>query len=382
MTSLHSFSTTLQEADIVLRLNIDILYEILEYYKSYVEDPETPEHIRRGCHSDMGYFVQRTSRIIREMRTERTRISTIIVIIEDEKAIFDAITQLRNIELNRRASKRIEAMTELTIQTKKDTSSMHFVTFVTLVFLPGMFVAVRYALPTLCNFFSSRLTTDDQTFLGAGFCQWPQPSDGDAPAVFPDFRPRYFLLFFEISMGLTLATVLLWWNAWRQFSEEQWWFLPLQFRHSDGTRIEQAYEGNDVDVRQIRPITILEQLHPGSSSSAKIYKIQPHESSGLPEEYGNHPIILKEYPVDELTGQFEQEHIAYIAIGNNMRDMQLYTYCLAIFTSATNQNSNDTRFKTWVTLDAIAYLCLRASGISVHPFQPESYGISSWRTRE
>ncbi|KAF2971303.1 hypothetical protein GQX73_g2224 [Xylaria multiplex] len=419
---LHSFSTTLQEADMILKLNIDILYEIIEYYKSYVEDLETQEQIRRGCRSDMNRFVQRTSRIIREMRTERTRISTLIVLLEDGKAIFNAITQLRNIELNRRASKRMEEMTEdmheLTIQTKKDTSSMHFITFVTLVFLPGTFVA---------------------TFLGAGFYQWPQPSDGNVSATFPDFRPRYFFLFLEISVGLTLATVLLWWeyvqdnseqgidgknekkpyisreklaehldgdmilsllstndrqvniqtisttllqafsilvwiskpphdltdyirhfvsanftdsllplapppkqgerppyhqrlcpfpinpeglDAWRQFSEEQWRFLPLKFCHPTGTPIERAYEkSNDVDIRQIRPITVLEHLHPESSSSAKIYKVQPHESSGLPEKYGNHPIILKEYLVDEFTGQFNQEHTAYMTINNNMHDM-------------------------------------------------------------
>ncbi|KAJ3567611.1 hypothetical protein NPX13_g6708 [Xylaria arbuscula] len=198
---LHSLGTTLQEADMILRLNIDILHEIVEYYKSYVEDPDTPEQIKEGCRFDMKHFVQRTSRIIREMSTERTRISTLIALLEDGKVIFDAITQLRNIELNRRASKRMEEMTEdmheLTIQTKRDTSSMHVITFVTLVFLPGTFVA---------------------TFLGAGFYQWPDPSDGDTPAVFPDFRPEYFFLFLEISLGLTLATVLLWWG--------KTWLLP------------------------------------------------------------------------------------------------------------------------------------------------------------
>lgn len=135
---------------------------------------------------------------------------------------FDAITQLRNIELNRRASKRMEEMTEdmheLTIKTKKDTSSMHVITFVTLVFLPGTFVAVRYTLPKLWNYFSLRLTTDNQTFLGAGFYQWPEPSDGDAPAVFPEFRTKYFFLFLKISLGLTFATVLLWWG--------KTWLLP------------------------------------------------------------------------------------------------------------------------------------------------------------
>ncbi|KAJ8122937.1 hypothetical protein ONZ43_g992 [Nemania bipapillata] len=112
-------------------------------------------------------------------------------------------------------------------------------------------------------------------------------------------------------------------DAWQQFSEQQWRFIPLQFRHSNGSPIERVHEGgNDVDVRQIRPITILEQLHPEYFGSAKIYKVQPHKSSGLPEKYGNDPIILKEYPFDELAGQFDQEHTAYMTISNNMHDMQ------------------------------------------------------------
>ncbi|KAJ3567610.1 hypothetical protein NPX13_g6709 [Xylaria arbuscula] len=107
-------------------------------------------------------------------------------------------------------------------------------------------------------------------------------------------------------------------EAWLRFSEEQWRFVPLQFRPPNGTYIERVHPGrDDVDVRQIRPITVLDQLHPRSFSPAKIYKVQPHESSGLPV---SHPIILKEYPVDELTGQFEQEHTVYTAISNNMHD--------------------------------------------------------------
>ncbi|KAI1176694.1 hypothetical protein F4777DRAFT_545639 [Nemania sp. FL0916] len=253
---LHSFSTTLQEADMILGLNIDILSEMIEYYKSYIQDLDTPEHIRKHCRSDLSHFVQRTSGIIREMRTERKRVSTLIAILEDGKAIFDAITQLRNTELNRRASKRMEEMTEnmheLTAQTKKDTSSMHFITFLTLVFLPGTFVAVRYALPTLWNFINSRLTNDDQTFLGAGFYQWPDssPGGGAMPTpTFPDFRPGYFWLFLEISLGLTFAAVLLW--------GAKVWLVPRamqQFRAIRGMK-KQADE-------EALPLTPLAGSHP------------------------------------------------------------------------------------------------------------------------
>jgi hypothetical protein len=144
-------------------------------------------------------------------------------------------------ELSRLSSKRMEMLTEdmhqstlqmekSTIQmeaiagkTEKETASMHTITFVTLVFLPGTFISVRYALPMKCRVAGARLTTYKQTLLGSGFYQWPNGNEiSDIPS-YPVWRPSFFYLFLKISLVLTAVTLLVWlvvrhrrWLSWNR----------------------------------------------------------------------------------------------------------------------------------------------------------------------
>ncbi|KAI3324178.1 hypothetical protein HD806DRAFT_543573 [Xylariaceae sp. AK1471] len=238
---LHALGTKLQEADLILKLNADVLTEMMEYYQNYVRDVDTPQTIREGCQAALSKFIQRTTGIIRELQTERTRIATLILLLEDGKALFDAITNFRNMELNRLSSKRMEILTEdmhqstlqmekSTLQmetiagkTEKETASMHIITFVTLIFLPGTFIAVRYALPMRCKVASACLTTYTQTLLGAGFYQWPDSDETSDIPSYPVWRPSFFYLFLKISVLLTAATLLVWltvrlrrWISWER----------------------------------------------------------------------------------------------------------------------------------------------------------------------
>ncbi|KAI0811820.1 hypothetical protein GGR55DRAFT_641971 [Xylaria sp. FL0064] len=220
---LHYIGSKLHEADMILRLDASILLEVMEYFKRFVSDPRTPKPLRDGCQEALSKFVQRTTSIIRDLEAERTRISTLITLLDDGKALFDAITQFRNMELNRLSSARMELMTkdmhQSTLQmesiagkTEKETSSMHIITLVTLLFLPGTFVAVRYALPTIRKEVNRNLTTNNQTFLGAGFYQWPDSDDASEIPNYPIWRPEYFYLFAKISFPLMALTLLFW--AW------------------------------------------------------------------------------------------------------------------------------------------------------------------------
>ena len=93
---------------------------------------------------------------------------------------------------------------------------MHIITLVTLLFLPGTFVAVRYALSSIRNEVDRRLTTNDQTFLGAGFYQWPDTDDASDIPKYPVWRSEYFFLFAKISFPLMALTLLFW--AWPYLS--------------------------------------------------------------------------------------------------------------------------------------------------------------------
>ncbi|KAI1131152.1 hypothetical protein F5Y10DRAFT_234362 [Nemania abortiva] len=218
---LHHIGSKLHEADMILKLDADVLLEVTGYFKNFLDDPQTPASLKDGCRVALSKFVQRTSGIVRELGTERTRIATLMTLLNDGKALFDAITQFRNIELNQLSSARMEMMTkdmhQSTLQmesiagkTKKETSSMHIITLVTLLFLPGTFVAVRYALPIIRKEVNIPLTTNNQTFLGAGFYQWPDNGDSSQIPNYPVWRPEYFSLFAKISFPLMALTLFFW----------------------------------------------------------------------------------------------------------------------------------------------------------------------------
>ena len=58
-------------------------------------------------------------------------------------------------------------MEEISIKTKQETVSIHVITILTLVFLPGTFVAVRYGLPYLWSLVLLALT-ECKTFFSSG----------------------------------------------------------------------------------------------------------------------------------------------------------------------------------------------------------------------
>jgi hypothetical protein len=91
---LHALGTKLQEADMILKLNADVLIEMTEYYQQSVRDLNTPHTIRESCQAALSNFVHRTSGIIRELQTERTRIATLILLLEDGKVLVSFVAPL------------------------------------------------------------------------------------------------------------------------------------------------------------------------------------------------------------------------------------------------------------------------------------------------
>jgi hypothetical protein len=109
-------------------------------------------------------------------------------------------------------------MHDLATKTKKETVSMHSITVLTLCFLPGTFVAVRYGLAFLRrrNFMSSRALTGSQTFFSTGILKF----DGDdSPTVSIaagrtlggwTLRPNALKLFLAICLPLMAFVLALW----------------------------------------------------------------------------------------------------------------------------------------------------------------------------
>ncbi|KAI1758482.1 hypothetical protein F4782DRAFT_525179 [Xylaria castorea] len=88
---LYVLRTKFQEASMILKLNSDILLEIVGLYQNFVSGIDTPCQIREESREVFSSFTQRTNKIIAEMQSERSRITTLISLLDDGKSLFDTI---------------------------------------------------------------------------------------------------------------------------------------------------------------------------------------------------------------------------------------------------------------------------------------------------
>ncbi|ROW17225.1 hypothetical protein VPNG_01207 [Cytospora leucostoma] len=150
---LTSFATTLQETKLAMTLNIGVLRDLREYYEGLFSSSRVPHEIMFECERRDAFneFVRRVKSLEGQLETECRRAETLILMIEDGKCQYDSILQSYNMEINKlfalsnhKTSKRMEGSSKrmeiVAQQTARDSASMHVITFLTMVFLPGTFV--------------------------------------------------------------------------------------------------------------------------------------------------------------------------------------------------------------------------------------------------
>jgi cbb3-type cytochrome oxidase subunit 3 len=260
LQKLTDVASKMHEVKLVMKLNAEVINEVIDYYKTLAESDDMPMDIKRNCGADLNSFFRRARAVIRSLEMEQSRLDTLMRMFEDGKSLvsvdhilriiwnlqlishyqFDKIVQFRNMEVNKlfainahqsgkhsemmtndmhQSSLEMEAMTKsmkkVAEKTAIQTSSMHLITLVTLFFLPATFVAVRnFGLP---SFSSSELTdylTSDQTFFSSGAFQWDQEDPEGSSKPF--WKPEFFSLFAAICFPMTGAIICVWWALyWR-----------------------------------------------------------------------------------------------------------------------------------------------------------------------
>ncbi|KAL8364865.1 hypothetical protein RB595_003916 [Gaeumannomyces hyphopodioides] len=187
---LDSLATKLQQFSHTMQLNCRIMSELDAYYTSLRSDHGFPAPIKRACSHHLDEFHQRLQACIRAMELERERVANLLVAAEGGKRLYDVVMQLRYMETSKlfavAAHQMTREMQTVAEKTKRETTSMHIITAVTLFFLPGTFVA---------------------TFLGSGMFQWDQD---DENMSFPSWRPEYFKLFVYISVPMMTLILAVW----------------------------------------------------------------------------------------------------------------------------------------------------------------------------
>ncbi|KAK8048190.1 serine threonine kinase [Apiospora phragmitis] len=155
---LDTFCNKLRDAKTAIAANLSITGEISEIYKNLLESASSsPADIDRDLVDAVRQFQDYLRSIAHNLKSDCLRVDNILERMSDGKNLYYHILDLQRTELDKLyainqhvTSQRMEdsssAMEKVTTQmhaiakrTERDTASMHFITFLTLVFLPGPF---------------------------------------------------------------------------------------------------------------------------------------------------------------------------------------------------------------------------------------------------
>ncbi|KAI6313895.1 hypothetical protein MCOR14_002265 [Pyricularia oryzae] len=180
----------LHQASLIMEMNINVLSELVGFYTLLQEADELPRRLRSKIKGGVRTFQKRVECRIKTIKTEKARIEVLQETVASGKTLCESIIQFRNMGISQlfliAAHQTAADMRKIADKTERETASMHIITLVTLIFLPGTFVA---------------------TFFGSGLFQW---DDNDPELEFPRWKPEYFKLFAGICFPLMTITILGW----------------------------------------------------------------------------------------------------------------------------------------------------------------------------
>ncbi|KUI58016.1 hypothetical protein VP1G_05308 [Cytospora mali] len=224
---LNDVASKLKEAKLAMALNTGVLRDIRGYYQALVTSSTFPSEIREACSSTAAFdqFVQRTNSLEKHLEAECMRADALIALVQDGITLYNSILESYNTEVNKffalsghDISKRMEdsamrmeavtdSMYDIARQTARDSSSMHVITFFTLVFLPGTFIGTFFSTPIL----STPDSTNPQSW---------------------NINNALLLLFFKICVPMMFVTV----TAWYLYLKKTWFRRNAAV--SDGEDVE------------------------------------------------------------------------------------------------------------------------------------------------
>ncbi|KAK4150283.1 hypothetical protein C8A00DRAFT_37121 [Chaetomidium leptoderma] len=180
----------LEEAALVVQLNIGTLRDVYEHYQGPIPCGDVAPAIKIRMEKATSRFSLRLQQMIRSLETRHTQLVSLRERLHNGKALYENLLQLRSLQVSRifaehghRSSINME---DIARRTERETVSMHTVTVVTLLFLPATFLG---------------------TFFQSGVFQW-----AETPEIVGDwfFRTDVFRLFMAICVPMTALTLVGW----------------------------------------------------------------------------------------------------------------------------------------------------------------------------
>ncbi|KAG8669431.1 hypothetical protein FPOAC1_008826 [Fusarium poae] len=188
----------IQEALLVLKLNKQVVRQIREHYECVMNEYKIPmlDSIQTECKLSGVELFQRAKGVEANLEARQVQLEALFLLVKESKEMYNCILQYKTLQINKlyAESAKLSAlkMEDIAFKTKRETSSMHIITFVTLIFLPGTFMA---------------------SFFQSGILEWP-PLNSDEPWDLGGgswkLNTKIFGLFFGISATITAVTIMLW----------------------------------------------------------------------------------------------------------------------------------------------------------------------------
>ncbi|KAK3320295.1 hypothetical protein B0T19DRAFT_434228 [Cercophora scortea] len=188
LQKLGQLGDDMQTSLMVIGQNVRVMNEVMTRYGELVASEEFRAVVDVGkCRADMARFMSRGRRMVQDLENNGLRLRTIISSLESAKAQFQGILQYKNIRTGeyfaQSAHDSAKVMEQMAVKTKQETVSMHSITILTLVFLPGTFLA---------------------TVFGSGLMRWDDDGGGWSA------RTPGLQLFLAICLPMTTFTIGLW----------------------------------------------------------------------------------------------------------------------------------------------------------------------------
>ncbi|KAK6859082.1 hypothetical protein PG995_004935 [Apiospora arundinis] len=191
MQELQGISETVQEGLLAVEMNATVLRDVKTHYEKLMESSAMPGDIKSQCQADVEYFIRRIESLESSLSRRLKQWESLEKLAKDGKTLYDGILQYRSLQVSRIYAESAHAsalkMEKIAGKTEEDTTSMHVITIVTLVFLPGTFFA---------------------SFLQSGIIQVKEYEDlGESSWR---FKGEVFRLFITITLTVMVVTILVW----------------------------------------------------------------------------------------------------------------------------------------------------------------------------
>jgi hypothetical protein len=162
LQALYRHAGQLQNAASVLTQNKVVMQDMIKRFTALGERDAFSQHVQMDQEVNHK-FLSKTERCIRELESQQVRLGALQASVDRHISLFNGILQYNNMRIGelyaQLAKSSTDKMEELTEKTKHETVSIHVITFLTLVFLPGTFVATFFGSGVI-DFENGKSTSD------------------------------------------------------------------------------------------------------------------------------------------------------------------------------------------------------------------------------